>query len=127
MPIDTINILLADDDKDDCLFFKEALEELEVVAQLTLVADGQQLMHRLRSDTDRLPDVLGAELVVAPLLAPPHRRLVLGDVVAALPLATLDRTFGGLLPRRDPDRVEIFRVEFHWPHYATAVARKTRS
>lgn len=62
MPIDTINILLADDDKDDCLFFKEALEELEVVAQLTLVADGQQLMHRLRSDTDRLPDVLFLDL-----------------------------------------------------------------
>ena len=62
MSIDTINILLADDDKDDCLFFKEALEELEVVAQLTLVADGQQLMHRLRSDTDRLPDVLFLDL-----------------------------------------------------------------
>lgn len=62
MPIDTINILLADDDKDDCLFFKEALEELEVAAQLTLVADGQQLMHRLRSDTDRLPDVLFLDL-----------------------------------------------------------------
>ena len=62
MSIDTFNILLADDDKDDCLFFKEALEELEVAAQLTLVADGQQLMHRLRSDTDRLPDVLFLDL-----------------------------------------------------------------
>jgi CheY-like chemotaxis protein len=60
--MDTIHILLADDDKDDCLFFKEALEELKVKALLTLVSDGQQLMQRLKSDSDILPDVLFLDL-----------------------------------------------------------------
>lgn len=42
-----INILLADDDKDDCLIFKEALEELDLNSQLTTVHDGEQLMQLL--------------------------------------------------------------------------------
>ncbi|HOZ50784.1 MAG TPA: response regulator [Chitinophagaceae bacterium] len=42
-----INILLADDDKDDCLFFKEALEEIQIPTQLTVVHDGEQLMDML--------------------------------------------------------------------------------
>ena len=42
-----INLLLADDDTDDCLFFKEALEELPIYANLTTVNDGVQLMHLL--------------------------------------------------------------------------------
>ncbi|WP_100615680.1 response regulator [Confluentibacter citreus] len=42
-----INILLADDDKDDCLLFKEALEELKLQTTLTLVHDGEQLMQLL--------------------------------------------------------------------------------
>ena len=29
-----INLLLADDDEDDCLFFKEALEELPLIHRL---------------------------------------------------------------------------------------------
>ena len=40
-------LLLADDDKDDCLFFKDALEELPVTADLTTVHDGEQLMELL--------------------------------------------------------------------------------
>ena len=40
-------LLLADDDKDDCLFFKDALEELPITAQLTTVHDGEQLMKLL--------------------------------------------------------------------------------
>lgn len=35
-----INILLADDDKAGCLFFKEGLEELQLQTALTLVHDG---------------------------------------------------------------------------------------
>ncbi|MDP4228856.1 MAG: response regulator [Bacteroidota bacterium] len=53
-----IILLLADDDKDDCLFFKDALGELPVTADLTTVHDGEQLMH-----------LLGDETVVPPL---PH-------------------------------------------------------
>ena len=46
MPIPVI-LLLADDDKDDCLFFKDALEELPITADLTTVHDGEQLMKLL--------------------------------------------------------------------------------
>ena len=42
-----INILLADDDKDDCLLFQEALDELQLQTTLTLVHDGEQLMQLL--------------------------------------------------------------------------------
>lgn len=37
-----INILLADDDKADCLLFRDALEELPVSANLTTVHNGEQ-------------------------------------------------------------------------------------
>ena len=40
-------LLLADDDKDDCLFFRDALEELPITADLTTVHDGEQLMQLL--------------------------------------------------------------------------------
>ena len=53
-----INILLADDDKDDCLFFKDVIEEFFPVASLTMVYDGEQLMHQLERVTANLPDVL---------------------------------------------------------------------
>jgi CheY-like chemotaxis protein len=52
------NILLADDDADDCLFFKEALEELPVSTQLTTVYDGEQLMQQLTQNTGELPNVV---------------------------------------------------------------------
>lgn len=42
-----IQILLADDDKDDCMLFKEALEELHSAYHLTIANDGQQLMQLL--------------------------------------------------------------------------------
>lgn len=42
-----IMILLADDDTDDCLLFKEALNELPVHSQLTTVHNGEQLMQLL--------------------------------------------------------------------------------
>ncbi len=53
-----INILLADDDTDDCLFFKEALEELPVSTNLITVHNGEQLMSLLNTTKDMLPHVL---------------------------------------------------------------------
>ena len=35
-----VDILLADDDTDDCVFFKEALAELTLSTHLTAVHDG---------------------------------------------------------------------------------------
>lgn len=57
-----INILLADDDKADCLLFKEALEELPVSAYLTMVHDGEQLVEELTKEGNKLPDVLFLDL-----------------------------------------------------------------
>jgi len=62
MNIKHLNILLADDDIDDCLFFKEALEELSLSTQLTSVHDGEQLMKLLTNETHKLPHVLFLDL-----------------------------------------------------------------
>lgn len=48
-----LNILLADDDMDDCMFFKDALEELSPSAQLITVHDGEQLMNYLSANSFR--------------------------------------------------------------------------
>lgn len=56
-----IKLILADDDKDDCLFFKEALEELSLVAAFTKVNDGEQLMQHLGTITENIPHVLFLE------------------------------------------------------------------
>lgn len=53
-----INILLADDDRDDCDFFAAALEALPVSTQLKTVHDGQELMEHLMANEDHLPHVL---------------------------------------------------------------------
>ena len=57
-----INILLADDDKADCLLFKDALEELPVSAQLTIVHNGEELIEELTKKGNKLPDVLFLDL-----------------------------------------------------------------
>lgn len=61
MNIEPLNLLLADDDTDDRIFFKDALEELPVTAKLTTVNDGVQLMHFLYK-SELLPDVLYLDL-----------------------------------------------------------------
>jgi CheY-like chemotaxis protein len=53
-----LNILLADDDIDDCHFFKEALEALPQTTKLTIVHDGDSLMNLLTEKRERLPHVL---------------------------------------------------------------------
>ena len=56
-----LDILLADDDLDDCLFFKEALEEMPVLTEFTAVHDGEQLMQLL-NETTKLPHILFLDL-----------------------------------------------------------------
>jgi CheY-like chemotaxis protein len=58
----SLNILLADDDRDDCFLFQEALGELQVKAKLTSVYDGEQLMHLLNKKTDEPFNVLFLDL-----------------------------------------------------------------
>jgi CheY-like chemotaxis protein len=54
----TLNILLADDDTDDCIFFKETLDDLQLSTNITTVHDGEQLMLLLTGEKYMLPDIL---------------------------------------------------------------------
>jgi CheY-like chemotaxis protein len=58
MNLKKLKILLADDDIDDCLFFRRALKELSVSTHLEIVNDGEQLMEYLAENSDHLPLVL---------------------------------------------------------------------
>jgi CheY-like chemotaxis protein len=57
-----LNILLADDDTDNCFFFDKALKEIPIATHLTTVYDGEQLMNYLFKNSDHLPDVLFLDL-----------------------------------------------------------------
>jgi CheY-like chemotaxis protein len=56
------SLLLADDDIDDCLFFKEALDELQLTVKLITTNDGEALMNLLNELSFNLPDVLFLDL-----------------------------------------------------------------
>lgn len=56
-----INILVADDDQDDCFFFEEAIQELSLKSQITFVNDGVSLLHHL-STVPSLPDIVFLDL-----------------------------------------------------------------
>jgi CheY-like chemotaxis protein len=57
-----LNILLADDDIDDRLFFDKALKGIPIATHLTFVEDGEQLMNCLIQNSKHLPDVLFLDL-----------------------------------------------------------------
>jgi len=57
----SINIFLADDDNDDCLFFRDALEELAAETQLTIANNGAELMSLLNK-TAQLPHAIFLDL-----------------------------------------------------------------
>ena len=57
-----LNLLLADDDRDDCYLFKEALKELQVSAIISTVSDGVQLIQLLSAKETPLPDALFLDL-----------------------------------------------------------------
>ncbi len=59
-----VHILLADDDKDDCLLFSEALGELypHDEIQLSILHNGEELMQLLNQPELKLPDVLFLDL-----------------------------------------------------------------
>ena len=52
------NLLLADDDTDDCMFFREALDEPPVRVNLTTVNDGVELIRCLNCSLELLPDLI---------------------------------------------------------------------
>lgn len=55
-------ILLADDDEDDRLFFKDAFEEVKVQTNVNFVHDGMQLMDHLMNPDTKIPDILFLDL-----------------------------------------------------------------
>lgn len=64
-----INILMADDDHDDCDMVQEAVEKAEIKSRLFTVHDGEQLLHYLRREKDfadvsqyPLPDIILLDL-----------------------------------------------------------------
>ena len=57
-----VHILLADDDEDDRLFFKEAFEEIKIKTQVDTVKDGVELMNLLSKPNILLPHILFLDL-----------------------------------------------------------------
>ncbi|MEX0661553.1 MAG: response regulator [Balneolaceae bacterium] len=57
-----LNIILADDDRDDVFLFKNAIEELALSIRLATVYDGDKLMKRLLQKTLDLPDAIFLDL-----------------------------------------------------------------
>ena len=58
----TLHILLADDDEDDRLIFKDAINEVKVKTKVTMVNDGVQLMEYLQETEDDLPHIVFLDL-----------------------------------------------------------------
>ncbi|HLP12749.1 MAG TPA: response regulator [Flavobacteriales bacterium] len=57
-----LNILLADDDEDDRLLFKDAFGEIKIKTNVQMVNDGVQLMHYLNNPELNLPDIVFLDL-----------------------------------------------------------------
>jgi len=62
MQDEMMHILLADDDEDDCLFFKEAFEDIKIKTNLRIVNDGVELMNYLTRTGIKLPHILFLDL-----------------------------------------------------------------
>jgi CheY-like chemotaxis protein len=57
-----LNILLADDDEDDRLLFKDAFDEIKIKTNVQMVHDGVQLMNYLNNMEYNLPDIVFLDL-----------------------------------------------------------------
>jgi CheY-like chemotaxis protein len=62
MENDLMHILLADDDEDDCLVFKEAFEEIKIKTNVKTVNDGVELMEHLSQPGIVMPHILFLDL-----------------------------------------------------------------
>lgn len=57
-----LHILLADDDEDDRMIFRDAIHEVKVKTNLTMVNDGVQLMEYLQTLDGDLPQIVFLDL-----------------------------------------------------------------
>lgn len=62
MQEDYINIVLADDDADDRMFFTDAFEELKITTKVKTFNDGVELMDYLHTEDAVFPNVLFLDL-----------------------------------------------------------------
>ena len=62
MEIEPVNVLLADDDEDDRLFFREAFEEIKIKTKVKTVNDGVELMNNLTKKGNEMPHILFLDL-----------------------------------------------------------------
>jgi CheY-like chemotaxis protein len=62
MSNDPIYVLLADDDEDDRLFFRDAFEEIKIKTVVQTVNNGEELMLHLSQPNTVLPHVLFLDL-----------------------------------------------------------------
>ena len=62
MAFQTLNIALADDDEDDRLLFKDAIEEIKIKTKLSLFTNGKELMDYLVLPNVILPEVIFLDL-----------------------------------------------------------------
>ncbi len=62
MSLAQLNIILAEDDIDDCNFFKRALTTGNLDANLTIVQNGEELMDLLARSATKLPHILFLDL-----------------------------------------------------------------
>jgi CheY-like chemotaxis protein len=58
----SIEVLLVDDDSDDRNTFKDALSELKIGTNLTLLEDGRNLLEYLENPDNKRPDILFLDL-----------------------------------------------------------------
>jgi len=57
-----LHILLADDDEDDRLIFRDAIQEVKVKTNIIMANDGLQLMEYLTQDGIELPHIIFLDL-----------------------------------------------------------------
>ena len=62
MPLNTLNIALADDDDDDRTLFKEAMDEIKIKTKLSLFNNGKELMDYLILPNVILPEIVFLDL-----------------------------------------------------------------
>ncbi len=58
----TINVMLADDDEEDRILFREAFKEIKIKTNVVTVNDGVELMEYLETHTSHLPHIIFLDL-----------------------------------------------------------------
>ncbi|MCG2460314.1 response regulator [Flavobacteriaceae bacterium F89] len=62
MPFKTLNVILADDDEDDRLLFKDAMDQITIKTKLIIFNNGQELMDYLLKPEVILPQLIFLDL-----------------------------------------------------------------